>query len=54
MVAVALILEEPPIKAHPMAIAVPSMDGVAQNPLPVAIWFATLSMAHVTQSPKNH
>jgi hypothetical protein len=36
-----------------MAIAVPSMDGVAQHPATVAIRFATLCMAHATQSPKD-
>lgn len=36
-----------------MAIAVPSMDGVAQHPASVAIRFATLCMAHATQSPKD-
>lgn len=54
MVAVVLTLQERPAPAHLMAIAVPCWDGVAQHPTPVAIWLATLSMAHATRFPKNH
>lgn len=54
MVAVVLTLEERHAPAHLMAIAVPSGDGVAQHPTAVAIWFATVSMAHATQFPKNY